>query len=529
MIAMYLRRVGPAIVVGALMLPLLAAAQWNNPTGTPPNNNAATPINVSSTAQSKAGGLDVNSVLEASSLFVNGGDAIISGLGASNWRFLNFGATAGDTGYGFRNNNGTMEFKNSGGSWTSFASGGSLVWLSSGNNIYSTNSGNAGVGIAGPLVKLAIGDTDTGIHWVSDGNLALYTNNAERIRFNSSGNSGFGTTSPLERIHASGNIRGEGFCINASCITSWPSTSLLTSTQSANTVLAGPSSGGAALPTFRTMVAADIPALDTSKITTGVMATARLGTGTANNTTYLRGDGTWAAASGGVGGTGTTNYVPKFTAASTLGNSIIYDSGTAVGIGTPSPAQDLHIRDVSGGAFIDLEAAAASQSGIMMRGDREYRLVMRGNTDDAFSIRDQTAGVDRIFITSAGLVGINNSAPTQALHVTGSVLASSFLYSSDARLKHDIAVLDGSLEKLLALEPVSFTWNDDTPQARKEDIGFIAQQVEEIIPEAVNTDINGMKSVDYARLMPILVQAIQEQQREIDTLKDEVRSLKGGL
>lgn len=67
--------------------------------------------------------------------------------------------------------------------------------------------------------------------------------------------------------------------------------------QSANKVLSGPTSGGAAVPTFRSLVAADIPSLDAAKITTGVIAAARLGTGSPSSANFLRGDGSWQTVS----------------------------------------------------------------------------------------------------------------------------------------------------------------------------------------------------------------------------------------
>lgn len=139
-----------------------------------------------------------------------------------------------------------------------------------------------------------------------------------------------------------------------------------------------------------------------------------------------------------------------------------------------------------------------------------------------------TTSGDDIYAANSGNVGIGVTNPSQKLVVSGTVLATAFLYSSDARLKEGISALQGGLAKILALAPVSFTWKEDisTANAGRGDIGFIAQDVEAILPEVVTTDAHGMKSVDYVRVVPVLVKAIQEQQEEIDMLKADIAALK---
>jgi len=56
-------------------------------------------------------------------------------------------------------------------------------------------------------------------------------------------------------------------------------------------------------------------------------------------------------------------------------------------------------------------------------------------------------------------------------------------------------------------------------------LGFIAQEFEKVIPELVRNDENGYKSIDYVKLTPVLVEAIREQQKQIDELKQLVQSL----
>lgn len=84
---------------------------WTGPTSGPPNGNVAAPINVGATDQIKNAGLGINSL----AVF---GNAILSGTS----RYLNFGSTAGSSGYGFRDNAGTMEFRNGAGNWSAIAS-----------------------------------------------------------------------------------------------------------------------------------------------------------------------------------------------------------------------------------------------------------------------------------------------------------------------------------------------------------------------------------------------------------------------
>ena len=132
------------------------------------------------------------------------------------------------------------------------------------------------------------------------------------------------------------------------------------------------------------------------------------------------------------------------------------------------------------------------------------------------------------------------------IYVSGSVLK-----SSDKRLKDNILPLKGSLKKVLNLQGVTYTWksNDEiqslmksstnssqgnsytSPECRFNfssgtEIGVVAQDVEQILPEIVGTDADGLKSVDYTKIIPLLIEAIKEQQEQIEALTKEVELLK---
>lgn len=107
------------------------------------------------------------------------------------------------------------------------------------------------------------------------------------------------------------------------------------------------------------------------------------------------------------------------------------------------------------------------------------------------------------------------------LKVNGNVTAAGYFHSSDKRLKTNIQTAPG-LSIVNKLRGVMFDWKkDNTPSS-----GLIAQEVEEVMPSAVHTDAEGMKSVEYDQLIAPLIEAVKEQQAEIESLKYEIDTLK---
>jgi hypothetical protein len=140
---------------------------------------------------------------------------------------------------------------------------------------------------------------------------------------------------------------------------------------------------------------------------------------------------------------------------------------------------------------------------------------------------------EKMRINGNGNVGIGTTSPSQRLAVAGNICATGSIGScSDIRYKKDIAPLSGSLSKVTALRGVRYTWKtEEFPEknfSKELQIGLIAQEVEKICPEVVQTGTDGYKSVDYARLTPVLIEAIKEQQNEIEELKTLVKSLASG-
>jgi len=105
---------------------------------------------------------------------------------------------------------------------------------------------------------------------------------------------------------------------------------------------------------------------------------------------------------------------------------------------------------------------------------------------------------------------------------------------SDQTAKTNVVNLESSLDKVLSLRGVSFDWNPEVvpkkAEKQKSSIGLIAQEVEKVIPEVVVTEKiedKDLKTVEYENLVAVLVEAIKEQQQQIEELKERVATLEG--
>jgi len=122
------------------------------------------------------------------------------------------------------------------------------------------------------------------------------------------------------------------------------------------------------------------------------------------------------------------------------------------------------------------------------------------------------------------MVGQTSAATPNTIRCTGDVVA---YYSSDERLKENIKVLENGLDKVCQLRGVEFDWNDKQDVYEGHDIGVIAQDVEKVAPELVETrKHDGYKAVKYEKLTALLIEAVKELKDENKELRSMIEDLK---
>jgi hypothetical protein len=161
---------------------------------------------------------------------------------------------------------------------------------------------------------------------------------------------------------------------------------------------------------------------------------------------------------------------------------------------------------------------------------------------DGTATEDAQIGVDGLnsyFQRNGGNFGIGTNSPDQRLSVNGNASKAgggSWATFSDKRVKHDIKPFNDGLEVLMKLNPVTFKYNEKSgyTDLNKSFIGFIAQDVETVAPYMVNlyddsegpSGLKDKRQFDESALNKILVNAVKEQQAQIEVLKKEMEEMK---
>ncbi|MCP4708116.1 MAG: tail fiber domain-containing protein [Planctomycetes bacterium] len=256
-----------------------------------------------------------------------------------------------------------------------------------------------------------------------------------------------------------------------------------------------------------------------------------------------------------VGAGGTTHYGVYGYANGAATNWAGYFSGDLyasgnVGIGTVFPGKKLHIYRSVGSTYVLAEsndsyaffrADGSNNTGFQMYQDGAPKATLWWNTISSYLSLGVHSGVS--LIIKGNNIGIGTSYPSHILHVDGLARSTSSTWatSSDRRVKKNINNLENSLDKLNKLRPVSFEYTDQYKQDNQDlngtHFGFIAQEVKEVIPEMVSQTtehiddeiLEDFHLLDSGKLIPMLVQAVKEQQQQIESLQQQVNTLQTQL
>jgi hypothetical protein len=208
------------------------------------------------------------------------------------------------------------------------------------------------------------------------------------------------------------------------------------------------------------------------------------------------------------------------------------------GIGTDTPQAGLHIRgDGFPASFLYLEANVGNDAGIRIYDGKTAKWHLFNNVAaDGLQIYN-TDGETAIFAKQSNtFVGLGTTNPTQKLHVVGNAYktegGTSWASSSDLRLKTVLGDYEKGLNEITALQPVRFRYLENNPRQLSSDteqVGFVAQDVQKIFPEAVSQAEDGYLDFNIHAINVALINAVKELKAENDRLKTETIELNSRL
>ncbi len=211
-------------------------------------------------------------------------------------------------------------------------------------------------------------------------------------------------------------------------------------------------------------------------------------------------------------------------ASGTWGISISGNAATATTATTASSATSATNIWGPGGSYIASQNAGTSYSNHIQIREAGLAGAQGSNGIYAPALGFHWSGVvaSNIVMEASGRIVItNNPGTSYEAFAAAAITCTSLTETSSKRYKENITSLDYSLPAILQLEPVSYNRIGES----KKEIGFIAEDVESIIPEVIEYNYEGeVEGISYGRLTAVLIEAVKEQQKQIDELKNLLNS-----
>ena len=213
------------------------------------------------------------------------------------------------------------------------------------------------------------------------------------------------------------------------------------------------------------------------------------------------------------------------------GNSFV---SNAIGIGATAMSARLHIAggvtQPGGEANIIVQSSSPSSipSTISSNSSTGTLSLFSGGLGNASQRGGQIDFIGGNAASYAGQIifrsGISTGGTIQPINArldtTGVLYATTFTSTSDERKKENIETLSNPHQILDGIRGVRFDWRDNG----KPSVGVIAQEVEKVLPEAVHSDEDGMKSVSYDMLIGVLIETVKDQQKRIEDLENKLNA-----
>jgi hypothetical protein len=209
-------------------------------------------------------------------------------------------------------------------------------------------------------------------------------------------------------------------------------------------------------------------------------------------------------------------------------DALVVDENGSIHVNTQTGATPLYIsRDLSTDQALSIKVgdnnvnfySEQDEDDNKQRGGFHFYMDDDGSMKPYFSVRLKS-GPELFSVYREGYTKINGN-----LDVNGNIRAAGWPSNSDLRWKENIEPIEDPLDLVTQLRGVSYDWIDSS-RGNGRQIGVIAQEVEQVLPEVVHTDSQGYKSVEYSKLVAPLIEAVKVLKDENDLIRAENEALK---